>query len=433
MGIYTSYSEEWIDAKVVSKLDLISNIILKNLQGIHSIILTGGFGRGEGSVRLIGNNEINLLKDFDIVVIVDPIPSEDKKNKILEQIYNELGLRNAELERFRFSKFVVDIRYLKKRDLAYSDIWFYDFKSASKVLYGQSVANLTPYNADDIPFSSGFRILFEKVTGLLGHFSYEYVRGTKIETSKNDSLVYECLKAYIEMGTVLCILAKRYKPSYLDRTKIIKTIYKSDFNDLAQEIPNLPELIERATIFKLKPDAFIVEKDPVDLWFSTRNDLGIIIRYYLSKYSGLPISNWTDLQQLKKYLIKTYYIPLLESWLRQRSGIFNSRLVIPVNYLYHILTNIEYIYQLKNNENRLYFKPLARLISPSLKFYLAAPLVLFALDRTGKVRNDYINLFFNELKFCIPIEINEDENIWENARNLYLKAYRLYNGFHLIK
>jgi hypothetical protein len=202
---------------------------------------------------------------------------------------------------------------------------------------------------------------------------------------------------------------------------------------LAQEIPNLPELIERATIFKLKPDAFIVEKDPVDLWFSTRNDLGIIIRYYLSKYSGLAISNWTDLQHLKKYLIKTYYMPLLESWLRQRSGIFNSRLVIPVNYLYHILTNIEYIYQLKNNENRLYFKPLARLISPSLKFYLAAPLVLFALDRTGKVKDDYINLFFNELKFCIPIDINEDENIWENARNLYLKAYRLYNGFHLIK
>ena len=206
MGIYTSYSEEWIDAKVVSKLNLITNTILKNIQGIHSIILTGGFGRGEGSVRLVANNEINLLKDFDIVVIVDPIPSEDKKNKILDQIYSELGLRNAEMEKFRFSKFVVDIRYLKKRDLAYPDIWFYDLKSASKVLYGQTVANLTPYNADDIPLSSGFRILFEKVTGLLGHFSYEYVRGARIEINKIDSLVYECLKTYIEMGTVLCIL-----------------------------------------------------------------------------------------------------------------------------------------------------------------------------------------------------------------------------------
>jgi len=433
MGIYTSYSEEWIDAKVVSKLNLITNTILKNIQGIHSIILTGGFGRGEGSVRLVANNEINLLKDFDIVVIVDPVPSEDKKNKILDQIYSELGLRNAEMEKFRFSKFVVDIRYLKKRDLAYPDIWFYDLKSASKVLYGQTVANLTPYNADDIPLSSGFRILFEKVTGLLGHFSYEYVRGARIEINKIDSLVYECLKTYIEMGTVLCILAKRYKPSYIERMKIIKTIYKSHFNDLAHEIPNLPELIERATIFKLKPDAFILEKNPLDLWFSTRNDLGIIMRYYLSKYSGVPISDWSDLQQLRKYLLKTYYIPLLKNWIRQRFGIFNSRLVIPINYLYHILVNIEYIYQLKNNENRLYFKPLFRLISPSLKFYLAAPLVLFSLDRTGKIREDYISLFFNELKFCIPIDINEDDNIWENARNHYLKAYRLYNGLHLVK
>ena len=157
------------------------------------------------------------------------------------------------------------------------------------------------------------------------------------------------------------------------------------------------------------------------------------MRYYLSKYSGLPISDWSDLQQLRKYLLKTYYIALLKNWIRQRFGIFNSRLVIPINYLYHILVNIEYIYQLKNTENRLYLKPLFRLISPSLKFYLAAPLVLFSLDRTGKVREDYISLFFNELKFCIPIDINEDDNIWENARNHYLKAYRLYNGLHLVK
>ena len=42
---------------------------------------------------------------------------------------------------------------------------------------GRRIREINPYTKKDVPISSGFRILYEKVTGLLGYFSIEYVDG----------------------------------------------------------------------------------------------------------------------------------------------------------------------------------------------------------------------------------------------------------------
>jgi hypothetical protein len=446
MGVYTSYNQSWVDAQIVSKLKIVVNTILDDVQGVKSIVLTGGFGRGEGSIQIYDTREIRLLKDFDLVVIVDRQPAQQIQAQVLDKIYRQLNLKNAEFEQFRFSQFVVDIKYMSEKDLAYPDIWFYDLKSASKVLYGRPIANLIPYNANDIPPSSGFRILFEKVTGLLGHFPYRYFgelnnnsdNSNIIDHHEQDLLIYECLKSYIEMCTALCILTKHYRPSYYERMEVIKQIYSRELADLAEQFPQLPELVERATLFKLKPDPSLLSKiygDPLNLWFTTRDHLGIVIRYYLSRYTGRDIRDWADLIKLKDYLYGTYYIPLLQSWIKQRGGRrFERGLCDAMNTLYHLLVNLEYIYQIKRDQGKIYLRPLTRPISPSLKFFLAGPLILFSVNREGAItRPDYIKTALDELSLCIPVNLKDGKDSWDVARKYYLLAYRLYTGYHMIK
>ena len=116
MGIFTSHESASIDAQIASKLQLITKIILENVPYVRSILLTGGFGKGEGSVRKTNNEKILCLRDFDIAVIADKIPDGTIVQKLYDQIYRSLNLPNPERMLFRFSNFVVDIKFLRKKD-----------------------------------------------------------------------------------------------------------------------------------------------------------------------------------------------------------------------------------------------------------------------------------------------------------------------------
>jgi len=163
LGKYTKYDCKRIDAKIDSQLHSITDAILESISGVKSIVLTGGFGKGEGSVEIRGDGKVAFVHDLDLAVIIDRIPREKTVQELYEQIYGSFGLTNPEHKLFRASSFVVDIKFLRKKDLIYPDIWFYDLKAASQLLYGEEVRNLVPWGKKDIPLSSGLRILFERV------------------------------------------------------------------------------------------------------------------------------------------------------------------------------------------------------------------------------------------------------------------------------
>ncbi|HID26777.1 MAG TPA: hypothetical protein EYP22_02885, partial [Methanosarcinales archaeon] len=57
MGKYTVYKDEKVDVKVEADLNHIVTKVISSWNSIQSIILVGGFGRGEGSV-LVQNGVI---------------------------------------------------------------------------------------------------------------------------------------------------------------------------------------------------------------------------------------------------------------------------------------------------------------------------------------------------------------------------------------
>jgi hypothetical protein len=345
LGIYTSYKSTWVDSQIASRVRLITEIILENVPYIRSILLTGGFGKGEGSVKITNDGKLVCLRDFDIVVIVDRIPKERVGRKLYDQIYRSLNLTNPEYMLFRFSNFVVDIKFLRKKDLIYPDIWFYDLKAASQLLYGEDLRNSIPWSKEEIPLSSGLRILFEKATGLLGLFSYaDCLKTEKLSEEKKELLIFECYKTFIEICTALCILAGRYEPKYADRAKIFEKLYFNKFPELAKVLSDLPKRVAACTSFKLKPDFTEVDDDPVELWFSTRDYLDIILRFYIKRYVGMPTLNWKNLPSYTKNVARHYYKPFLNSLIHAKLKSSNRILLDVASFLYQALTNIEYSY-----------------------------------------------------------------------------------------
>jgi len=381
------------------------------------------------------NGKVALFHDLDLVVIIDRRPEEKTVQTLYEQIYGSLGLTNPEHKLFRAGNFVVDIKFLRKNDLIYPDIWFCDLKAASQLLHGEEVRNLIPWGKEDIPLSSGLRILFERVAALLGNFSYSYLNAMKLPQHKKKMLIFECYKIFIEICTALCILVGKYKPKYADRAKTFNEFYQNELPDLAQDLPDLPKKVMLYTNFKLKPNFSKIHDDPIELWFSAREYLGITLRFYLRKYLGIMLSDWKILPNQMKIAARHYYKPFLHSFLHAKLRSSNNAMLDIANILYQIVVNIEYAYVVTKNLGRVYLRPLNRFyISPSLKFFSAGVVLLFSLNRDGTIEMESFRKAVSELSNCIPIKVSAiNASEWDTLRKHFLKAYSLCTGYHFIK
>jgi len=280
---YTPYKEKWINNKIHSDMQVICKEILKVVDPI-SIILLGGFGRGEGSV-IVKKGSIQPLKDYDILLVLEKkIPlSElegivDNAQKILG--YNTLIDHDAFFSDFEISILPITIDYLRHL----GDIKAYEIKKASKIVYGKDVRNEIKISRDDIPLSSGSRFLFNKAVGLLKRFSAEYLQTPPGKRERN-CLIYECAKVYMDIGTALCLISGNFRPTYSERSEIIKENFENQFPELAEKAPHLIERIVFFTNLKLFPDENKWnEIEAVKLWFDTREDFGITLRYYMNRY-----------------------------------------------------------------------------------------------------------------------------------------------------
>jgi hypothetical protein len=378
---------------------------------------------------------MRFFRDFDIAVVVDKMPRRDVVRKVYDEIYQSIGLPNPEGDLYRFSRFVVDIKFLRRHDLVYPDIWFYDLKVASKLVYGEDVRQMIPTDKMNIPLTSGLRVLFEKVCGLLGTLSYGDLRNDRISEERREVLVFECYKTFIEICTALCILSGTYDAWYSSRASSLQGIYGEEFPDIAQVLPDLPERVRKYTDFKLKPEFDKVQDDPVGLWFDARAALGTVLQSYLEKYSGLKSRDWDDLPRQMKVVSRSYYKPFLSSLMLSRFGSSNETMLDVASFLFQGLTNVEYTYAISRGFGRPCLNPLGDLgVSPSLKFFPAGIAILFSVNKDGTIQEKLLEKGINQLRGCVPVGISRLDGIgWETVRERFLKAYNLYRGYHFVK
>jgi hypothetical protein len=419
MGKYTILEDPKVDEYIDGYLKKVVDALLEDLSGIRSIILAGGFGKGEGSV-LIDSEGVKPLRDFDIVVVFrEKTPSVKFMKNVQEKLQNKFGSMKVQDEYYLYNDLIPEIKPTTLQNInSLPDIFTYDLKHC-QVIYGEDLRSQIKWDLKDLPLRTNARALFQKAIALIGAFHSEYLN-EEIPHELRDSFLRETSRAYIEICVGLCLLAQRYDSSCIRRLEALKEIYKTEFADLHEKIPDLVEKIDASTKYKLNPGNNKISTDLLDYWFETRDDLGEVIQYYYSKYLNIPFENWVQFSNaLEKNLTRKYYLPVIDAFLKNRNLPANYFVLNLSNFLFNIKENLDYS-RLAFEERHLSIPLFGGLSSPVIKVFSTTPLVLFSVNRDGSVNSKFIDIALRKLKF-VKLNKKEHKTTWEEARSKFLR------------
>ncbi len=250
---YTAHHDDRINTFVESHLTEITKQI-RNLMAddVLAIILSGGFGRGEGSIIERDDGSLHVVNDYDIDIIY-----KEKFNKLLSKIFTHLRYRKKinhiaiDLAR-HFDIKQIDLNLKTANDLhpeSNPKLADYDLAYGHVVLFEKNIIfkKVPKYESSQIPIFEGTWLLRNRGIGLL--LASFYISGNTIAAEKTEYFYIEINKAILAMGDALFILKGKYVCSYAERSR--------QFDELCDEhVPNhefLIQLYKDASHYKLFP------------------------------------------------------------------------------------------------------------------------------------------------------------------------------------
>ena len=418
MGKYCFNSKG--DDQVQTQMDLANKIVLERIRGVRSIILYGGFGRGEGSGRFI-DGKFFPANDYDVYVITDKRIDNGYIEEVARLVAAKWNKKGITLEIFDKKQTLGDNFYYDFKCLTVDQLKtlfpmlrYYELKNSSVVVWGEDLRYLIPdYKVKDIPIAEAARVLLNRMTHLVEYMSLD---------GKHDPemLKYFVAKAYIDACTALLILSEKYAPTYFKRMQIFKETYKKDFSELYEVIPYFADRVSEATLWKLDLDKEINLSD-IEYWHQAREDMLEVSKYFFSKFTGKNILNIDDLSNAIQNMNKNYYEPY-GYWFLKLRGLNNKiipklmRVTLPYYFKYKFFKRVKN--QLKEN----YFKMLYSSSGPDLIIFSAMPFVLFSL-KEDSVDKEMLMKGKEVLSKVYPVKGNDWESISQDYANAYVAFF----------
>lgn len=434
MGKYTIYGEK-IDFEIQKQLDKIINVIINTINPI-SIILIGGFGRGEGGI-IYKNKKFIPINDYDIYVITSKKYSDKLIEKMCEKASESIDKKCIDF--YDYSRdmkydiektFYPDIRVLTLSELKKLPPFLKYFELRNSiVIYGKDIIKKIPdIQIKEIPSPEGFRFLMNRLSLMIMHFPYSAFK--KLSQKDRERIINFNSKTALSCAEALLFYSKKFVPSYYKRAKILEKTFKKDFPELFLKIPDLPKIVNKYTNQKLKPNYKLI-KSPIEDWFKIR-DYGIeIIRYLIYKFTKKKAKN---IENLAYILNKTYSKKYLKDYIKVKFKIKNSFLLSILVYPANFVLNLLYIQRIKSTKKRFLFSPLKHpLIPPDLKLFPSTILIISSINKNGEIDYRLFNksrAYFKQIFFDNQ-EIYKNKD-WEEMRKNFGTAFNIYGFQKLI-
>jgi len=362
-----TYSKK-ADAKVEKDLEKVKKVLVEEFNPI-SIILFGGFGRGEGTFEE-KNGKIIPLNDYDVYVVTKNKVSEEKLEAVGKKCSAMLGKGGGEfVEEWNeiYDKdeyFHVDLRWLGYNELKHLKKInrTYELKYGSTIIYGEDVRNLIP--DIQVPLSEAFRYLTNPAGHLLLCMDKRRLNG-KFKGDEKFYMLHHIAKSYLACASSLIISSGTFEPNYTDTVKTCKKLYGKKF-------PKLIKKIEWALKLKVSGKRPVVNLKKE--WIEARDDVTFVLSYIAEKHLGVKSKNVVELTKgIYKKLPYVYFIPYmpLPKWL--------ARFAFPAQYLLNLL------YFKRSG----HFPVLLGWKDVGIKIYMAAYLLLHAVDKPELLEEAY--------------------------------------------
>lgn len=401
--------------KIEKDMELICEEIKKSIPDTISIILTGGFSRGEGPVKLI-NKKYYPYNDYDIQVISKTKLSKEDSDRLSIEISKKLGYKGI-INFYPFKKeeqklqenFYIDLKVDTPNDLKklLPRIRTIELKKYSYILFGEDVRDLIPeYKLEEMPLSEGAKLLLDRMSQMIEYFSKE-------DKHDKEFLTYIIQQAYAAICTSLLLVSGKYEIGYKNSMLIFKKNYKTDFPELFKVIPSLDKKIEEFIKWKIDPKK-LPNKDVVKEWFIARDSILEVSKYFFNNFLKKEINNITDLSKNILEMRKDFYMPYLKEIIKKKSGINFSNISVIFLPILTLIMKYKYYKRLKSlgiTYKRLFFNSSPDLIIFASLIYLI----------TGIENNESENIEKSRilLKKVYPVK---SEN-WEDLSLEYANAY----------
>ena len=266
-GAFTVHNDHEVDAVVEKHL---SHIVerLKLIPSVRSIILGGGFGRGEGSV-LIDQAGIRPINDYDIFVVV----SDDDKTDCTAMsniIAKEIGMRMID---------IIPVTYSALPTLPATQ-FYYDLKYGSRHLWGEYILDLIPeYEEGHVDPEAGRTLLMNRLICAIEAYSEKFEQG-QLTRDEGFFLLNQTGKVISACVEALLIKKGRYHHSYRKRQEIFEAEFPGK--------KSLIQLNKKATDFKLRP-VMTPGIDPVTYWAESIHEYVKVIAEYILSDPRSPV------------------------------------------------------------------------------------------------------------------------------------------------
>ncbi len=191
-----------------------------------SIILYGGYGRGEGSWVKIAEKKYTPYNDYDILIIYDKKLASVNFKKLASELARDIGIRWIDIGQITINNLC---RYKPS-------IYSYDLKYGSKVIYGDKniLLHIPDYKSSDLSLKEGEILFFTRLWTLLGSLDQDAFR---VELKDDQSRFFrnQMAKAILAVVDILLLQKGLYHTSYKSRVERLTTYYshRQDIIDLA--------------------------------------------------------------------------------------------------------------------------------------------------------------------------------------------------------
>ncbi|NNG16727.1 MAG: hypothetical protein HKM89_09615 [Gemmatimonadales bacterium] len=252
---------------------------------LRSLALIGGFGRGEGGIRL-ADGDFHVVNDIDLLVVPRGLGFLGWRRHasalaaMAERLAEDLGIKQIDIG-FR------TVGMLQRPSITVAD---YEIAAGHIVLSGARLP-VALGRFDDgraIPRSEGTVYFLNRGSGLLIARRYLSRNGT-VEERDAENFTIESDKALLAMGDAVLIERGLYCSSYLERAKRMEHVDLGALEDGDWIKAQYLESIRH----KLFPDAHRVGKqDPMAWWETIQQTFLRFFVGYESRRLGLPITDW---------------------------------------------------------------------------------------------------------------------------------------------
>lgn len=317
---FTAWQDEAVERFVSDRLRRIVDAVTAQMGAdLEAIVLSGGFGRGEGGVLRLAQGEFHVVNDFDVELVYHE-PFGTFVSKVLVQLRHRKalqGLAERLAREFKMKQVDLALRGSHTLSKAVPKLADYDLLYGHRLLWGRAnpCARMRRFASADIPAFEGTWLLRNRGIGLI--LARLYLDNGALDSTTFENFYIEINKAALAMGDALWILSGRYTVQYADRAANFDALSDMPFPRMAE----LASAYRSAAEYKLRPVAHpYPDVAPETLWNQTAR---LYVEFFLWFESQRLVR---DVPDLAGYAAQVLAVPAnsgggpLRRWMDRRTG-----------------------------------------------------------------------------------------------------------------